>query len=91
MGLQLQASIETLEYSETVHVRIGEAVNRDVPWPKMHAIRYFKFVSHPADKDVISQYVGEHFDPTGPSVLDIPLVVHFLISQGIKVFTTYRS
>jgi hypothetical protein len=63
MGIQLHASIETLDYSETVHDRTGEVVNRDIPWLKMYAPRQIKRFSHSADKDVIGQHVGEHFDP----------------------------
>jgi hypothetical protein len=62
----LQASIETLNYSERVHDRTGEVMNRDVLWLKMYAIRQIKRFSHSADNDAIGQYVDEHFDPTGP-------------------------
>jgi hypothetical protein len=89
MGTKLQASVEMLDYSETVHDRTGEAVNRDVPWLKIYLIRPIKRFSHPADKDAIGWNVSEHFDPTGPSSLDIPLAVHLLISRGIDVFTTH--
>jgi hypothetical protein len=91
MGIQLQASIEMLDYSEIVHDRTDKAVNRDVPWLKMYAIRQIKRFSHSADKDAIDQHVGEHFDPTGPSGLNIPLAMHLLISRGIEVFVTHRS
>jgi hypothetical protein len=80
-----------LEYSEIVHDRTGEAVNRDVPWLKMYAIWQIKRFSHSGDKDAIGQYVGEHFDPTSSSAQDIPLAVDLLISRGIDVFTTHRS
>jgi hypothetical protein len=76
---------------DTVHGRTGEAVNRDIPRLKMYALRHFKHFSHYADKEGIGQYVGEYFDPTNPSSLEIPLVMHLVISQGIEVFTTHRS
>jgi hypothetical protein len=91
MGIQLQASIETLDYSETVHDRTGEAANRDAPWLKMYAIPQIKRFPHFADKDAIGQYVGEHFNRTGLSPLEIPLAVHISISRGIEVFMTHRS
>jgi hypothetical protein len=84
MGIPLQASIETLNYSETVHDRTGKAVNGDVPPVKICAIREIKRFSLSADKDVMNQYVGEHVNPTFPSGLDIPLAVHLLISRGIE-------
>jgi hypothetical protein len=31
MAIQLQTSIEMLDYSGPVHDRVGEAVNKDVP------------------------------------------------------------
>jgi hypothetical protein len=43
------------------------------------------------DKHAIDQYVGGHFNPTGPSAVDIPLAVHLLVLQGTEVFTTHRS
>jgi hypothetical protein len=72
MRVQLQASIETLDYSKTVHDRTSEAVNRDIPWLKIYARRSIKRFSHSVDKDAIGQYVDEHFDPTDPSAPDIP-------------------
>jgi hypothetical protein len=57
----------------------------------MYATRQIKLFSHSADKDAIGQHVGEHFDPTGRSVLDIPLAMHLLISRGIELFTAHRS
>jgi hypothetical protein len=68
-----------LDYSESVHDQTGETVNREVPWLKMYAMRQIERFSHPADKDVIDHYVGEHFRPTGTSALDILLAVHLLI------------
>jgi hypothetical protein len=91
MLIQLPANIKILDYSETVHDRTGETVNRDVPWLKMCAIRQIKPFSHSVDKDAISQSVGEHFDPTESSALDSPLTVHLSISRGIEVSTTHRS
>jgi hypothetical protein len=62
MGIQLQASIETLDDSETVHKRTGEAVNRNVPSLKMYAIWQIKRFPHSTDKDTIGQYVLECID-----------------------------
>jgi hypothetical protein len=55
----------------------------------MYAIRQIKHFSYSADKDARGQCVGEHFDSTGASALDIPLAVHLLISPEIEVFTTH--
>jgi hypothetical protein len=57
----------------------------------MYRIRQNKRFSHSADKDAIGQYVGERFDSTGPSALDVPLAVHLMILRGIEVFTTHHS
>jgi hypothetical protein len=85
MEVHLQASIETLDHSETVHDRSGEVVNRDVPWLTMKAIQQTEHFSYSANKDEIGQYVGEHFDPTGPAAPDISLAVHLVISPRIEV------
>jgi hypothetical protein len=55
------------------------------------AIWQIKRFSHSANKDAIDQHVGEHFDPAGPSALDILLAVHLLIWRGLELFTTHYS
>jgi hypothetical protein len=89
MELQVRPSTHDMQYSETIRDRAGQTgwTTEEVQGLKMLAYRQIKRYSHAKNKEAIRQYIDEGLDLSGPSVLEIPLSLHQLISRGIFHFT----
>jgi hypothetical protein len=87
LGLNIPASTETVAYSDTIHQRDRQDGRRaDVKSLKDYAIQQIARLSPKKDKAAVLAYVHAGFDVTGPSALDIPLVVHQFISRAMAHF-----